>query len=113
LEKNIVVGALRQSSPMLSVASFRTWLTSRPEEEHWELIEGVPMMVNPRNRRHQRIASNLEPLLNAALRRRDPTFVAYHDIRIARRSLRSIGPRTAGAHRSCMPMTSSPRRISV
>ena len=75
-----MVGALRQSSPMLSVASFRTWLTSRPDEEHWELIEGVPMMMTPPNRRHQRIASNLESLLNAALRRRDPTFVAYHDI---------------------------------
>jgi Uma2 family endonuclease len=75
-----MVGALRQNSPMLSVASFRTWLTSRPDEEHWELIEGVPMMMTPPNRRHQRIASNLESLLNAALRRSDPTFVAYHDI---------------------------------
>ena len=32
------------------------------------------------NRRHQRIASNLESLLNAALERHDPTLVAYHDI---------------------------------
>ncbi|MGA8615259.1 MAG: Uma2 family endonuclease [Xanthobacteraceae bacterium] len=80
LGDGIMVGALRQNSPILSVASFRTWLESRPDEEHWELIEGVPMMMTPPNRRHQRIASNLEALLNAALRRHNPTLTAYHDI---------------------------------
>src|SRR5712691_10756286 len=75
-----MVGALRQNAPILSVASFRTWLGSRPDEEHWELIEGVPMMMTPPNRRHQRIASNLESLLNAALKRHNPALVAYHDI---------------------------------
>jgi Uma2 family endonuclease len=77
-----MVGALRQNSPILSVSSFRTWLESRPEEEHWQLIGGVPMMMTPPNRRHQRIASNLEALLNAALKQHDPALVAYHDIGI-------------------------------
>jgi Uma2 family endonuclease len=76
----LVVGTARQQTPILSVASFRAWLASRPDEEHWELIEGVPMMMAPPNRRHQRIASNLENLLNAALKRHDPRFAAYHDI---------------------------------
>jgi Uma2 family endonuclease len=75
-----MVGALRQNTPILSVASFRMWLASRPDEEHWELIEGVPTMMTPPNRRHQRIASNLESLLNAALERHSPGFAAYHDI---------------------------------
>jgi len=75
-----MIGALRQRTPMLSVASFRAWLASRPDEEHWELIEGLPMMMTPPNRRHQRIASNLESLLNAALRRNNPALTAYHDI---------------------------------
>src|SRR6202521_2465749 len=75
-----MVGAVRRPAPILSVASFRAWLASRPDEEHWELIEGVPMMMTPPNRRHQRIASNLETLLNAALKRHDPAFAAYHDI---------------------------------
>jgi Uma2 family endonuclease len=79
-EKDVMAGALRQNHPMLSVASFRTWLVSRPDEEHWELIEGVPTMMTPPNRRHQRITSNLEALLNAALKRLDPTLSAYHDI---------------------------------
>jgi Uma2 family endonuclease len=73
-------GAGRQHAPILSVASFRAWLASRPDEEHWELIGGIPMMMTPPNRRHQRITSNLEALLNAALKRHDPGFAAYHDI---------------------------------
>ena len=32
------------------------------------------------NRRHQRIASNLETLLNTALKRYNPVLTAYHDI---------------------------------
>jgi Uma2 family endonuclease len=44
------------------------------------LIEGVPMMMTPPNRRHQRIASNLETLLNAALKRHNPAFAAYQNI---------------------------------
>jgi Uma2 family endonuclease len=75
-----MVGAVHQHAPILSVASFRAWLASRPDEEHWELIEGVPMMMTPPNRRHQRIASNLETLLNAALQRHAPGFAAYQAI---------------------------------
>ena len=75
-----MVGTVHQNAPMLSVAAFRAWLASRPDEEHWELIEGVPMMMTPPNRRHQRIASNLEALLNAALKRHDPTLAAYQNI---------------------------------
>jgi Uma2 family endonuclease len=37
-------------------------------------------MMTPPNRRHQRIASNLEALLNAALKSHDPGLAAYHDI---------------------------------
>jgi Uma2 family endonuclease len=69
-----MVGAVGQNAPVHSVPSFRTWLESRPDEEHWELIGGVPVMMTPPNRRHQRITSNLEALLNAALKRHDPAW---------------------------------------
>jgi Uma2 family endonuclease len=75
-----MVGASHPNTPILTVASFRTWLASRPDEEHWELIEGVPMMMTRPDRRHQRIASNLESLLNGALKRHNPMLAAYHDI---------------------------------
>jgi Uma2 family endonuclease len=80
LEANVMVGVVRQHSPIFSVNSFRAWLESRPEEEHWELIGGMPVMMTPPSRRHQRIASNLELLLNAALKRHDPALTAYRDI---------------------------------
>jgi Uma2 family endonuclease len=75
-----MAGALRENAPILSVDSFRKWLRSRPDEEHWELIEGIPMMMAPPNRRHQRIVTNLENLLNAALKRHNPSLAAYHDV---------------------------------
>lgn len=51
----------------MSIAEFRAWVETRPDEEHWELIAGVPMMMAPPTRDHQRIASNLEGLLNDGL----------------------------------------------
>jgi Uma2 family endonuclease len=80
VETKLMVGALHRNTPILSVASFRAWLKSRPDEEHWELIEGVPVMMTSPNRRHQRIASNLENLLNAALKHHNPLLAAYQAI---------------------------------
>jgi Uma2 family endonuclease len=57
-------GAVAES---MSIAEFRAWVETRPDEEHWELIAGVPTMMAPPTRDHQRIASNLERLLNDAL----------------------------------------------
>jgi Uma2 family endonuclease len=75
-----MVGDARHHAPVLSVAAFRAWLRSRPDEEHWELIEGVPMMMTPPNRRHQRIAFNLVSLLDNAFKNYDLTFAVYQDI---------------------------------
>src|ERR1700694_2084035 len=62
-----MVGASQQKSAPLSVEAFRNWVASRPDEERWELVAGVPMMMAPPTRDHQRIASNLERLLNDAI----------------------------------------------
>src|SRR5258708_6767789 len=68
----------------LSVAAFRSWVESRPDEEHWELIDGVPIMMAPPTHDHQRIASNLERLLNDAIERlpqpRVPPIAAYQRV---------------------------------
>jgi Uma2 family endonuclease len=69
----------RQHAP-LSVATFRARTTSRPDEEHWELIDGVPMRMTPPTLDHQRIASNLERLLNDALERHRPALAAYQRV---------------------------------
>jgi Uma2 family endonuclease len=64
----------------LSIDAFRAWLESRPGEEHWELIAGVPTMMAPATRDHQRIASNLEWLLNGVLETRRPDLAAYQRV---------------------------------
>jgi len=68
----------------LSVAAFRSWVELRPDEEHWELVDGVAVMMAPPTRDRQRIASNLERLLNDAIERlprpRMPPVAAYQRI---------------------------------
>jgi len=64
----------------LSIETFRTWLESRPDNEHWELIGGVIMMMAPPTKDHQRIGSNLERLLNDALEATHPSMVAYQRV---------------------------------
>jgi Uma2 family endonuclease len=61
----------------ISIEAFRAFYESRPDEEHWELIDGVPMMMAPATKAHQRIASNLERLLNDALDHHNPALAAY------------------------------------
>ena len=51
----------------MSVERFRAFQDGRPDHERWELIAGVPMMMTPPTITHNRIASNLERLLNDAL----------------------------------------------
>ena len=63
--------------PGLSVEAFRAFYDGRPDEERWELIDGVPMMMAPPTFVHQRIASNLERLFNDALELHRPTWAAY------------------------------------
>jgi len=60
----------------MSIAEFRAWVESRPDEEHWELIAGVPAMMAPATLDHQRIARNLERLLNDALEASGAPFEA-------------------------------------
>jgi Uma2 family endonuclease len=70
--------AQRKPSP-LSIEAFRAWSETRPDEERWELIDGVPMMMTPPTKAHQRIASNLERLLNDVLAR-TPARAAYQRV---------------------------------
>jgi Uma2 family endonuclease len=71
--------AQRKPSP-LSTGAFRAWTETRPDEQRWELIDGVPMMVTPPTKAHQRVASNLERLLNDALARSAADRAAYQRV---------------------------------
>jgi Uma2 family endonuclease len=60
----------------MSGQEFRAFQDRRPDHERWELIAGVPMMMTPPTIAHNRIAGNLERLLNAALDRFDRSRLA-------------------------------------
>jgi Uma2 family endonuclease len=60
----------------MSGAEFRAFQDGRPDHERWELISGVPMMITPPTIAHNRIAGNLERLLNATLDHFDPSGLA-------------------------------------
>src|SRR4051795_12890235 len=77
---NDMAGVQQRKEPRLSVELFRGFVEGRPDEEHWELIDGVAMMMAPPTKAHQRIASNLERLLNEALERHSPALVAYQRV---------------------------------
>lgn len=64
----------------LSIETFRAWLDSRPDGEHWELIAGVPMMMAPATKAHQRIAANLDRMLEDALERHRPEWTSYQRV---------------------------------
>lgn len=60
----------------MSGAEFRAFQDKRPEYERWELAAGVPMMMTPPTITHNRIAGNLERLLNDRLERHAPSVLA-------------------------------------
>lgn len=60
----------------MSASEFRAFQERRPDRERWELMAGVPMMMTPPTIAHNRIASNLERLLNGALDLHDSSRIA-------------------------------------
>jgi Uma2 family endonuclease len=66
--------------PQLSLPVFHAFRESRPEEEKWELVDGVPMMMPPPTLVHQRIGRNLETLLNERLQHVKPEWQADREI---------------------------------
>ncbi|MBR0955762.1 Uma2 family endonuclease [Bradyrhizobium japonicum] len=60
----------------MSGERFRAFQEGRPDHERWELVAGVPIMMTPPTIAHNRIAGNLERLLNDALARHDQGRIA-------------------------------------
>ncbi|WP_316193511.1 Uma2 family endonuclease [Bradyrhizobium sp. SZCCHNRI1029] len=65
-----------RGSGRMSTSEFRSFQARRPDHERWELVGGVPMMMTPPTIAHNQIASNLERLLNDALARHAPAWLA-------------------------------------
>jgi Uma2 family endonuclease len=73
-------GDFLRRTPQLTMKQFHAFRDERPKEEKWELIDGVPMMMPPPTLVHQRIARNLEALLNARLLEVKPVWQADREV---------------------------------
>lgn len=74
------LSGLPEPDRILSAREFRAFQLDRPDHEHWELVAGRPIMMSPVFVVHNRIASNLERLLNDALEAHDPSRIALQRI---------------------------------
>jgi Uma2 family endonuclease len=70
------VVAAESRSGRMSGTEFRAFQARRPDHERWELLGGVAMMMTPPTITHNRIAGNLERLLNNRLERYAPSLLA-------------------------------------
>ena len=69
---------LRKAS-LLTEEQYEIFLRSRPDEERWQLIDGVPVMMPPPTLRHQRIGANLLRLLSDTLDRTRPELAVLYE----------------------------------
>jgi putative restriction endonuclease len=63
-------------SQRMSGAEFRAFLAERPGRERWELLRGVPTMLERPTLAHNIVASNLQHLLLDALENHDQSLLA-------------------------------------
>jgi Uma2 family endonuclease len=71
-----------QRPAKLTIGEFLAFYDTRPDEEQWQLIDGVAVLMTPPFVVHQRIAGNLERLLNDALETHRPDLMANQRIGI-------------------------------
>jgi Uma2 family endonuclease len=79
-------------SGTMDVDEFMAFLETRPDEEHWELIEGVAVMMAPASYAHQRIVWNLCELLNSAFAAKHLDLFAYFDAGVRSPGVRNFQP---------------------
>ncbi len=59
---------------------FLDFYVTRPDEERWQLVDGLAMMMVPATPVHQKIGKNLLYLLDHALRESRPEFEAFYEL---------------------------------
>jgi Uma2 family endonuclease len=82
----------RPVSGTMDVDEFMAFLETRPNGEHWDLIEGIAVMMAPPSKAHQRIAMNLCDLLNRSFAEKQLDLYAYHETAIRSPGLINFQP---------------------
>jgi Uma2 family endonuclease len=72
-----MAGVAQRTPPRLSIELFRAFYATRPDEEQWQLIDGVAIMMTPPTLVHQCIATNFQFLLFQGLKHHAPMLTAF------------------------------------
>ena len=80
------------TSGTMDVDEFMAFLQTRPDEERWDLIEGVAVMMAPPSVAHQRIVQNLCSLLNNAFAARRLDLFAYPGLGVRTEGIKNFQP---------------------
>ena len=65
---------------LFTVEDYHSFLETRPDDERWQLIDGVAVMMNPPTLVHQKIGRNLCSLLDDALEARHPQWASLQEV---------------------------------
>lgn len=87
-----VHASLQHASGTMDVDEFMAFLQTRPDNERWDLIEGVAVMMAPPSYAHQRITRNLCELLNSAFASRSLDLFAYFNAGVRSPGVRNFQP---------------------
>jgi Uma2 family endonuclease len=79
-------------SGTMDVDEFMAFLETRPDNERWDLIEGVAVIMAPPSYAHQRITRNFCELLNTAFSRQRLDLFAYFSAGVRNPGLRNFQP---------------------
>jgi Uma2 family endonuclease len=79
-------------SGTMDVDEFMAFLETRPDNERWDLIEGVAVMMAPPSYAHQRITRNFCELLNSAFSERRLDLFAYFSAGVRNPGIRNFQP---------------------
>lgn len=80
------------ASGTMDVDEFMAFLATRPDNERWDLIEGVAVMMAPPSYAQRRITYNLCELLNGAFAAGGLDLFAYFDAAVRSPGVRNFQP---------------------
>jgi Uma2 family endonuclease len=89
---DMTVNAPASLSGTMDVDEFMAFMETRPKGEHWDLIEGVAVMMSPASYLHQLVASNFRDLLNSALKAKGLDLYAFGDVGVRSPGLLNFQP---------------------
>ena len=76
-----------------TVEEYLAFIESRPDDERWQLIDGVALMMPPPTVPHQIIAGNLASALNVLFRRQRRRLIAVQEVGLTVPNVASFRPR--------------------